>query len=71
MQTLKNIKIAMLVMVIFSFLPLKAKTAEECFEKVSRSIFKFNMALDDVIIEPIAKGYNKLPDPIKNGTSNL
>ena len=71
MQILKNIKIALLVMVIFTFFPLKAKTAEECFEKVSRSIFKFNMALDDAIIEPIAKGYNKLPDPIKNGTSNF
>ena len=71
MQILKNIKIALLIMVIFTFFPLKAKTAEECFEKVSRSIFKFNMALDDAIIEPIAKGYNKLPDPIKNGTSNF
>ena len=29
------------------------------------------MALDDAIIEPIAKGYNKLPDPIKKGTSNF
>ena len=71
MQILKNIKIALLITVIFTFFPLKAKTAEECFEKVSRSIFKFNMALDDAIIEPIAKGYNKLPDPIKNGTSNF
>ena len=71
MQILKNIKIALLIMLIFTFFPLKAKTAEECFEKVSRSIFKFNMVLDDAIIEPIAKGYNKLPDPIKNGTSNF
>lgn len=71
MQLLKNIKIFLLLVVILTFSPLKAKTAEECFEKVSRSIFKFNMALDDAIIEPIAKGYNKLPDPIKNGTSNF
>ena len=71
MQILKNIKIALLIIVIFTFFPLKAKTAEECFEKVSRSIFKFNMVLDDAIIEPIAKGYNKLPDPIKDGTSNF
>ena len=71
MQILKNIKIALLIMAILTFLPLKAQTAEECFEKVSRSIFKFNMVLDDAIIEPIAKGYNKLPDPIKNGTSNF
>ena len=71
MQILKNIKIALLIMAILTFLPLKAQTAEECFEKVSRSIFKFNMALDDAILEPIAKGYNKLPDPIKDGTSNF
>ena len=29
------------------------------------------MAFDDIILEPIAKGYNKLPDPIKTGTSNF
>ncbi len=48
-----------------------AKAVEECFEGTSRAIFKFNMAFDNVILEPIAKGYNKLPDPIKNGTSNF
>jgi phospholipid-binding lipoprotein MlaA len=49
----------------------QANASDECFEKTSRAIFKFNMALDDAIIEPIAKGYNKLPDPIKIGTSNF
>ncbi len=29
------------------------------------------MAFDDVLLEPIAKGYNKLPDAIKSGTSNF
>ena len=29
------------------------------------------MALDDIVLEPIAKGYNKLPKPIKKGTSNF
>ena len=47
------------------------KASDECFEKTSRAIFKFNMALDNAIIEPIAKGYNKLPESIKNGTSNF
>ena len=49
----------------------QARAADECFEGTSRAIFKFNMALDNAIIEPIAKGYNKLPEPIKNGTSNF
>jgi len=48
-----------------------AKSAEECFENTSRAIFKFNMILDNALIEPLAKGYNKLPEPIKNGTSNF
>ena len=48
-----------------------AHSAEECFEKTSRAIFKFNMALDDIVLEPLAKGYNKLPSPIKTGTGNF
>ena len=55
--------------VVFSISAVKA--TEECFENTSRAVFKFNMAFDDAILEPIAKGYNKLPDPIKNGTSNF
>ena len=43
----------------------------ECFEKTSRAIFKFNMGFDKAILKPIAKGYNKLPSPVKKGTSNF
>ena len=50
---------------------LRAETEKECFEKVSRSIFKFNEGFDRVIFEPIAVGFNKLPEPIKNGTGNF
>ena len=61
--------------IIFSSILLLTSTeiraSDECFERTSRAIFKFNMALDKAIIEPIAKGYNKLPEPIKNGTSNF
>ena len=27
--------------------------------------------LDDVILEPLAKGYNKLPSPVRKGTNNF
>ena len=61
--------------IIFSSILLIASTeikaSEECFERTSRAIFKFNMGFDNAILEPIAKGYNKLPEPIKNGTSNF
>mgnify|MGYP001215821080 CR=1 FL=1 len=56
---------------IFLLASTEIKAAEECFEGTSRAIFKFNMGFDNVILEPIAKGYNKLPEPIKNGTSNF
>ena len=61
--------------ILFSSILLLASTeikaSEECFEGTSRAIFKFNMGFDNAILEPIARGYNKLPEPIKNGTSNF
>ena len=59
------------IFLIASGLSSKIYAAEECFENASRSIFKFNMAIDDAIIEPIAKGYSKLPEPLKKGTGNF
>ena len=50
---------------------LRAETEKDCFEKVSRSIFKFNQGFDRVILRPLATNYNKLPDPIKKGTGNF
>jgi len=45
-------------------------SANECFEGVSRAMFKFNHALDKVIFKPVAKGYRALPAPIRKGTGN-
>ena len=64
-------KYIILVISVFLLIGSKANATEECFEGASRAIFKFNMAFDNVILEPVAKGYNKLPEPIKKGTSNF
>ena len=48
-----------------------AQTEKECFEKASRGIFKFNQGFDNVILEPAAKLYNKLPEPVRNGAGNF
>ena len=48
-----------------------AESEKECFEKVSRSIFKFNKGFDKVVLKPVASGYNKLPDPVKKGAGNF
>jgi len=49
----------------------QAQAADECFEGTSRAIFKFNMGFDKAILKPIANGYNKLPEPIRNGAGNF
>ncbi len=49
----------------------ESQTEKECFEKISRGIFKFNQGFDNVILEPVAKVYNRLPEPIRNGTGNF
>ena len=43
---------------------------KDCFEKINRATFAFNMALDKVLFRPVALGYRKLPSPVRTGTSN-
>ena len=71
MRVFKNIKFFIAILSISTLVAFNAKSTEECFEGTSRAIFKFNMALDDIVLEPLAKGYNKLPSAIKSGTSNF
>lgn len=71
MLRFKNLKIFALILSLSVLTMPIANSAEECFERTSRAIFKFNMTLDDAVLEPIAKGYNKLPKPLKTGTSNF
>ena len=71
MNKMKFNKFITLLFSITVLVSVEAKASDECFEGTSRAIFKFNMAFDGMIVEPIAKGYNKLPEKIKNGTSNF
>ena len=49
----------------------QSDTANECFEGVSRAMFKFNHVLDKAVFKPVAKGYRALPAPIRKGTGNV
>ena len=48
----------------------KNKPTKDCFENINRATFALNEGLDKTIFKPIARGYRKLPSPIKTGTSN-
>ena len=71
---IKNFKIIISI-VIIQFMVVSLASAEEkavkdCFEKINRATFAFNMALDKVLFRPVATGYRKLPSPLRTGTSN-
>ena len=40
-------------------------------EGINRAVFGFNNVADRVILEPVAKGYKKLPPPIQSGVGNF
>ena len=54
-----------------SFSKKNSTKVKDCFENLNRATFKFNLALDGVIFEPIAKAYRVLPSPVRSGTSNV
>ena len=71
---IKSFKIIISVLAI-QFLVVSTSLGEEkevrdCFEKINRATFAFNMALDKVLFRPVALGYRKLPSPVRTGTSN-
>tara|TARA_E500000178_G_C16945237_1_gene718481 strand:- start:313 stop:1056 length:744 start_codon:yes stop_codon:yes gene_type:complete len=71
MKLFRKVKFLIPVFLLITSYSTKVIAAEECFEKTSRAIFKFNMKVDEIVLEPLANGYNKLPDPVKSGTSNF
>ena len=70
-MSFKRIIIIISASILFMSTSLKAEAEGECFEKVSRNIFKFNKVFDKAVLRPIAAGYNKLPKPIRTGTGNF
>ena len=68
-------KVLSISALIFLFLNLSVKSnadeVKDCFEGFNRATFAFNQGLDKAIFKPIAKGYRKLPMPIRTGTSNV
>ena len=68
---LKTFKKLTLILAFVLISTSGAKATNECFEGTSRAIFNFNLKFDDYVLEPIAKGYNKLPSQIKTGTNNF
>ena len=63
--------VAFLLLCLTNSIAEEKYTTGECFEKLSRGTFKFNMALDRAVFKPVAKGYRALPVPVRQGSSNF
>ena len=50
--------------------PLTETDPRDPYEQGNRNIFAFNMGVDDVILEPVARGYRSLPDAAQHGITN-
>ena len=62
--------------VLSASLAVSAKDAfssdEDPLEPINRAIFAFNEAVDDTVLEPVAKGYRAItPDPVEHSVSNF
>ena len=64
------LSILVIQLLVVSNAKAEEKNVKDCFEKINRATFAFNMALDKVLFRPVAAGYRKLPSPLRSGTSN-
>ena len=64
------LSIIIIQLMVASFVSADEREVKDCFEKLNRATFAFNMALDKVLFRPVAAGYRKLPSPVRTGTSN-
>ena len=79
---MKKILVTTLISVMLTFnviagtdgensLSKKPGAVKDCFEGLNRATFSLNQGLDKAIFKPVAKGYRKLPSPVRTGTSNV
>ena len=66
---------AIVTVVLLTGVNYSYSKTSDCFERVNRAVFSFNMALDKVIFKPVSKVYSYLPSPVMasvgNATSNV
>lgn len=49
----------------------QARDDRDPFERSNRAMLNFNFKVDRAVLKPAAKGYAKLPQPVRNGIGNF
>jgi phospholipid-binding lipoprotein MlaA len=52
-------------------LPAGSSETADPFEKMNRSVFKGNQRLDHAVVYPVAKAYDKVPEPVRKSVGNF
>lgn len=71
MLRLATISIAALTLVGCATVPPAERNARDPWQRMNRGVFKFNDAFDRAILKPVARGYMRLPQPVRTGVTNF
>ncbi len=73
MRTLKTFLLVAALAVLSGCASTASRTADprDPIEGFNRGVYAFNKGLDQVVLTPVAKGYNYLPSPIRTGIGNF
>ena len=64
--------IALAVLLLASGCATVGKTEpNDPWEGFNRSVYNFNDSADQAVLQPVARGYNKLPGPVREGVGNF
>lgn len=67
---IRAIVLVMLGLAALVALPAHAETRDP-FEPANRRVWGFNETLDRWIVKPVARGYERLPSPVRRGINNV
>tara|TARA_B100000579_G_C22728422_1_gene802929 strand:- start:98 stop:859 length:762 start_codon:yes stop_codon:yes gene_type:complete len=72
---MKRIFCTVLLSTLISFNALakeeSSEKVDDCWKGFNKATFAINQTLDEVLFEPLAKGYRYLPSPVRVGSSNV
>ena len=67
-----NIKNLIIVALMLPLFGCATQQNIDPLESMNRSIYGFNVAVDDAVMKPVAKGYKAvMPDPVEKGINNF
>lgn len=65
------LSLLVLTLVGCATVPPAERNARDPWQRMNRGTYKFNDAIDRAVLAPVARGYMRLPQPIRTGVTNF